>query len=113
MNTHTLHTISKDSRIIISQHCLRRFVQRFRLFLTLTEQQSTNMQQKAIRSLIKAGEVQRKYEFSPFLMNKQMTTHHHKNMFYIKTKCGYFMMKKDGESYVAITVVRELKELTA
>lgn len=110
-NMHTLHTVPSDeSKIVISKHCLNRFLQRFRLYLTLTETQSTPMQIKRLRKMISKGSILRKFEFSPFLINKTKITQKHHGVFYVKAECGYFVMKEDSQgTIVALTVVKSMK----
>ena len=115
MITHSLFSIPSDpDQLIVSSHCLTRFLQRFRLHMTLTETQSKKMQIRLIKKLVMGGYVQRKYEFSPFYVNKQSSKHKHGDASYVKTKSGIFILKPSAEDptkMMILTVVRHMGEI--
>jgi len=89
-------------------------MQRFKLFMTLTEQQSEDMQIKLIKKLVMSGNVQRKFEFCPFYANKQATKHKHGDSVFVKTNMGVFILKynkKDKKKIYVVTVFRSMDEV--
>lgn len=115
MITHTLFTIpTNPANFVVSDHCIKRFMQRFKLFMTLTEQQSVSMQIKLIKKLVIGGNVQRKFEFCPFYANKQATKHKHGDAVFVKTNMGVFILKynkKDKNKISVVTVFRTIDEV--
>lgn len=114
MITHTLNTIPTDkTKIVVTRHCLNRFLERYRLHLTLTETQSNHMAIDAIRKLVMTkGVINRKFEFSPFFQNKCQARHNRgKNpsnpqTIIIKTPVCHFIAKKEPDCLVLVTAVR-------
>lgn len=115
MITHTLFSIPSDpDSFIITDHCIKRFIQRFKLLMTLTEQQSTSMQIRLIKKLIIGGSVYRKFEFCPFYANKQATKHTHGDAIFVKTNMGVFVLKynkKQKNKISVVTVFRTVSEI--
>lgn len=106
MITHTLVTLPNTADdIIITNHCLSRFAQRFRLYLSPSEQNSSRLTTRAIRNLIlNYGKVNRKYEFTPFYVNKSASRYN--QTIIIETGVCVFIAKYDNGKLIVVTSVR-------
>lgn len=106
MITHTLNTVPKISQdIIVTNHCRKRFMERFHLYLTITEKQTPYLASRAIGNLVlKTGRINRKFEFSPFYRNKCASKYNQTVI--IHTDVCVFIGKFDKGQLVLVTAVR-------
>ena len=106
MITHTLNVLPDVAeKIIVTNHCWKRFRERFRLYLTPAEKDSQYLTTRAIRDLIiKYGSVDRKFEFSPFYRNKCMSKYN--QTIIIKTGVCVFIGKYDNGNLIIVTAVK-------
>lgn len=106
MITHTLVSLPINAdEIILTNHCLTRFKQRFRLYLTQPEQNTAYLTTRALKNLIlNYGKVNRKYEFSPFYVNKCASKY--SQTIIIETGVCVFIGKYDNGKLIVVTAVK-------
>lgn len=105
MLTHELNTIPKiRSDIVITNHCVDRVLERFKLKLRPEEKESIHHVKGAIKDAVMKGTIDRRFEFCPFYYNKTHSKYSQTIM--IKTDICYFIAKYDDKTLVVKTAVK-------
>lgn len=107
MITHTLNSIPKTSNdIIITTHCIEQVFSRFKLFIPKNFHNSKDLP-IYVKDCILKGNINRKFEFSPFYVNKCKSKF--EETIIINTKLCVFIARWDKKNKNKLVVKTAVK----
>ena len=98
------YQIPKASKIRVTRHAHKRFLERFRLYFSSLKITSTYMWENVIMAQVSRGTVCYKWMESPFWVNK-IRQQYGKVFVIKKNPCYYIVREGDNGTLVVITVV--------